>query len=123
GIAWLGQNAHQGIFLKLFQRGYDGQTAHQLGNQAELDQVLRLDLGEQFTHATLGLGSHRSRKTNAGTFGAITDDLVQSVEGTAYDEQNVGCVDLHKILIEVRSEEHTSELQSRENLVCRLLLE
>src|SRR5690606_41395166 len=25
--------------------------------------------------------------------------------------------------IEVRSEEHTSELQSRENLVCRLLLE
>src|SRR5690606_41176377 len=26
-------------------------------------------------------------------------------------------------LIETRSEEHTSELQSRENLVCRLLLE
>src|SRR5690606_41841912 len=25
--------------------------------------------------------------------------------------------------LEVRSEEHTSELQSRENLVCRLLLE
>src|SRR5690606_40327219 len=28
-----------------------------------------------------------------------------------------------KILVESRSEEHTSELQSRENLVCRLLLE
>src|SRR5690606_41348492 len=27
------------------------------------------------------------------------------------------------VLEEVRSEEHTSELQSRENLVCRLLLE
>src|SRR5690606_39292275 len=26
-------------------------------------------------------------------------------------------------VVEVRSEEHTSELQSRENLVCRLLLE
>src|SRR5436309_9891554 len=26
-------------------------------------------------------------------------------------------------LLDVRSEEHTSELQSRENLVCRLLLE
>src|SRR5436309_14982884 len=26
-------------------------------------------------------------------------------------------------LVEYRSEEHTSELQSRENLVCRLLLE
>src|SRR5215475_15095943 len=31
------------------------------------------------------------------------------------------CVDVH--LPRLRSEEHTSELQSRENLVCRLLLE
>src|SRR5690606_24626954 len=37
---------------------------------------------------------------------------VESVEGT---EQSLGGED--------RSEEHTSELQSRENLVCRLLLE
>src|SRR5690606_39663200 len=28
-----------------------------------------------------------------------------------------------RILRQIRSEEHTSELQSRENLVCRLLLE
>src|SRR5690606_40860119 len=31
--------------------------------------------------------------------------------------------DLDKATQEARSEEHTSELQSRENLVCRLLLE
>src|SRR5690606_42160445 len=30
---------------------------------------------------------------------------------------------LHRPALLVRSEEHTSELQSRENLVCRLLLE
>src|SRR5207302_5054982 len=29
----------------------------------------------------------------------------------------------HEVLADGRSEEHTSELQSRENLVCRLLLE
>src|SRR5690606_42158964 len=29
----------------------------------------------------------------------------------------------HAVVERVRSEEHTSELQSRENLVCRLLLE
>src|SRR6266700_7487075 len=29
----------------------------------------------------------------------------------------------HSLVAHVRSEEHTSELQSRENLVCRLLLE
>src|SRR5690606_40943660 len=32
-------------------------------------------------------------------------------------------VEKHYPLAEIRSEEHTSELQSRENLVCRLLLE
>src|SRR3712207_9597205 len=32
-------------------------------------------------------------------------------------------LDFNKIKIEVRSEEHTSELQSRQYLVCRLLLE
>src|SRR5690606_41683331 len=31
--------------------------------------------------------------------------------------------ELEKFFVEHRSEEHTSELQSRENLVCRLLLE
>src|SRR5690606_41994952 len=35
----------------------------------------------------------------------------------------VSVVVVIEILIEERSEEHTSELQSRENLVCRLLLE
>src|SRR5690606_40326106 len=30
---------------------------------------------------------------------------------------------LEDLFIDLRSEEHTSELQSRENLVCRLLLE
>src|SRR5690606_39401553 len=35
----------------------------------------------------------------------------------------VGVRPLHGWLPAVRSEEHTSELQSRENLVCRLLLE
>src|SRR5436309_11365176 len=34
-----------------------------------------------------------------------------------------GVVDDHRALGVRRSEEHTSELQSRENLVCRLLLE
>src|SRR5690606_39546794 len=32
-------------------------------------------------------------------------------------------IDISQIRLHVRSEEHTSELQSRENLVCRLLLE
>src|SRR2546427_7052984 len=34
-----------------------------------------------------------------------------------------GVLDLDHVRAEVRSEEHTSELQSQSNLVCRLLLE
>src|SRR5690349_22841171 len=30
---------------------------------------------------------------------------------------------MHEVTVDVRSEEHTSELQSRRDLVCRLLLE
>src|SRR5207302_11469417 len=53
-------------------------------------------------------GRHRGdlRREGAGFFGA--DDQLRLVGD---------------ITAEARSEEHTSELQSRENLVCRLLLE
>src|SRR5690606_39671047 len=43
------------------------------------------------------------------------------------DDEILGCGGLiqrlDKLGYQIRSEEHTSELQSRENLVCRLLLE
>src|SRR3712207_6953880 len=50
--------------------------------------------------------------------------LLQFVEGEAYERVDLG----HAIAVKVesrrgRSEEHTSELQSRQYLVCRLLLE
>src|SRR5690606_40576477 len=38
-------------------------------------------------------------------------------------EHHAECARMRDRLDELRSEEHTSELQSRENLVCRLLLE
>src|SRR2546430_8652736 len=38
-------------------------------------------------------------------------------------EENGGFAGAAKIALEGRSEEHTSELQSQSNLVCRLLLE
>src|SRR5690606_41421930 len=54
--------------------------------------------------------------------------LVCSMFSTSYDHLRVtvGCGQVKYIIIvnpRGRSEEHTSELQSRENLVCRLLLE
>src|SRR5690606_37438636 len=55
------------------------------------------------------LPTHLTRYSQAPT-GDVAHD-------TAY------CRNGRKILDSIRSEEHTSELQSRENLVCRLLLE
>src|SRR5690606_40696151 len=48
------------------------------------------------------------------------------VEGIAEDDLRTGIHHIsrqHAFHGAIRSEEHTSELQSRENLVCRLLLE
>src|SRR2546422_1629564 len=46
-----------------------------------------------------------------------------AVAASRVDKLQAGAVRLLKDLLEYRSEEHTSELQSRLHLVCRLLLE
>src|SRR2546430_13622552 len=49
------------------------------------------------------------------TSGAVSDQAVRVCRA--------GCNDAPAIALVLRSEEHTSELQSQSNLVCRLLLE
>src|SRR5256885_12742869 len=48
-------------------------------------------------------------------------DLIEEVRQTVVDRTIIGLVN-KRVVIEQRSEEHTSELQSPCNLVCRLLL-
>ena len=43
----LSQHADQGVLVQRIQHGDDRQTADQLGNQAELDQIIWLDLFQQ----------------------------------------------------------------------------
>src|SRR3712207_8492716 len=51
--------------------------------------------------------------------GNVNGEIAEAVRGRdAFDQSG-----LDRALIELRSEEHTSELQSRQYLVCRLLLE
>src|SRR2546427_5825807 len=50
----------------------------------------------------------------------VAEEYVRSVEAGASIVHMHG---VHKLEDEIRSEEHTSELQSQSNLVCRLLLE
>src|SRR5690606_39585523 len=53
----------------------------------------------------------------------LRERLVQRVLPIVYATQLLPRALAVRVTTEIRSEEHTSELQSRENLVCRLLLE
>src|SRR5690606_42051187 len=64
-----------------------------------------------------------ARLTGATTTGVgtnATGTIAQTATTGASDDRTVAATNVET---EARSEEHTSELQSRENLVCRLLLE
>src|SRR5690625_6607293 len=57
-------------------------------------------------------------------FAAVREAASRTVGLRHFDVQLMGGAALHEGMIaEIRSEEHTSELQSRGHLVCRLLLE
>src|SRR5690606_40911408 len=57
------------------------------------------------------------------TFGDVWALLVDGEFGRGLHPAEPFPLPIHTGDVRVRSEEHTSELQSRENLVCRLLLE
>src|SRR2546421_6742941 len=50
-------------------------------------------------------------------------DLANTAYKTAEAKYNQAAAQLNQAVLSERSEEHTSELQSRSDLVCRLLLE
>src|SRR5690606_41269963 len=55
--------------------------------------------------------------------GVLELDRVLDASPDELDRHRLGLKSARRDRLELRSEEHTSELQSRENLVCRLLLE
>src|SRR5690606_41266234 len=67
----------------------------------------------------LGIGAGDDEAVDAGVHQdadrgrVLGDALVEALVGHVHEREQLA----------LRSEEHTSELQSRENLVCRLLLE
>src|SRR3712207_8670886 len=72
----------------------------------------------------------RRRHNLAQTYVALSRRLTPEYtrQPTAFERATVGRLDWDALvrlngLLELRSEEHTSELQSRQYIVCRLLLE
>src|SRR5690554_7063274 len=74
-------------------------------------------------------GKHLTRVTPAGkTILEISADILRKTESIKrvaqeFSDQSTGELSIATTHTQARSEEHTSELQSRPHLVCRLLLE
>ena len=100
-IFGLSEDLHHLIPVQRLQRSDDGHTAHQLGDDAELQQVLRLDLLHELAYVALLLALDLSAKAQRALIQAALDDLIDAVKGTAADEQNVLGIDLDKFLVGV----------------------
>lgn len=100
-VAGLFQHAHQRILVQVVQHGDDRQTADQLGDEAELDEVVGFDLPQQGLFGFAGVILQRTAEAQCRLVGAAEDILVQTVERTAADEEDVGGVDLDELLLGV----------------------
>src|SRR5690606_21432348 len=90
-------------------------SVHSFDQMTNLSKRTRELLKNQFSINGAALDQHQisSDKTIKSTFRLFDNNIVEGVL-IPTESRMTACV---------RSEEHTSELQSRENIVCRLLLE
>src|SRR2546430_14139874 len=88
------------------------------GTVANITDTLLIFLPKDWTHKDLGAGTmHWYWSLVALLLAVLLIGLVCSLARYYFGKKLIQLVDL------ARSEEHTSELQSQSNLVCRLLLE
>jgi hypothetical protein len=95
------EDLDQGVLGKLVQRRENRQTADELGDEAELDQVLGLALLEELAQVALAPGDDVGGEAHGLLRGAPLHDRLQPHEGAAADEQDVRRVDLDKLLVRV----------------------
>ena len=80
GILGFNQNPDQIVTAEALQTGNNGHTAHQLGNNTELQQVIGFHLCQQLTHITLTLALNRSIEANGAALSASLNDPVQAIK-------------------------------------------
>ena len=98
-VLGLDQDLDHGLFIELIERCNDRETPDQLGDQAELDEVLRFDFTKHRTDCTLRSTANLGPKSDTASLRAIADDFLEAVEGTTTNEQDVGGIDLNKVLV------------------------
>ncbi len=79
----------------------DREAANELGDQAVLEEVFRHHLGEEVADAALALAFDAGAEAKRLVAHPALDQLVQPLKGTTADEEDVGGVDLHVLLLRV----------------------
>src|SRR5258706_11431985 len=108
--------AHRGLRL-----GLEGKIHFHAGTEAEETEALSLLQAVPGMHVTLEAAREQPRHLHTGYFRSAVGMNPQCIALVL--ERRLVERGVQEAAAEIRSEEHTSELQSLTNLVCRLLLE
>src|SRR3977135_3408870 len=95
----IGQNLLERSFVEILQRGDHRQAADELRDQAVLQQILRLDVTEDFAGTGSFRPQHLGCETDRRRASTRRDDLFESRERTTADEENIRGVDLQELLL------------------------
>src|SRR5437773_3798206 len=95
-----------------------------IDDEEEIRESIELLLtSEGFTVETVGSGDPGLKKIEENLYDAVLLDLMLPGKSGMEIHKDIKRIDPTLPVIIIRSEEHTSELQSHHDLVCRLLLE
>ena len=93
------KDRYQRIDVEIFQRRDYRQTTDKFRDQAEFQQILGLTLRQKCANAALFRSGDMGTEADGFAFETVTDNLFQTSEGTATDEQDIGRVDLQEFLL------------------------
>ena len=97
----VGKNVHQVVFGKLVERANHRNAAHKFGNHAELVQVFGQHLFEKLCFGVLFRLRHIAREADALLAHTLADDIGQTNERAAQNEQDVRGIDMDELLLRV----------------------
>src|SRR5262249_49591934 len=97
----LHQDLHEILAMQLVHGGADRQAADEVGDQPEVEEILRHDLSEQLRRLERALRAHLRAEADGALADALADDLVEPRERAAADEEDVRRVDREELLVRV----------------------
>ena len=93
------EDAHEVALVQIVDGAHDREPADELGDESEVEEVFRQHVGEDRARILVGLADHVCHEAHALPAHAPFDDLVQTRECAAADEQHVGGVDGEELLV------------------------